>query len=538
MPDELAIRNGKTAQNMNMVTGEVEITAGTQFEVPVQAYEGCILTWSFSTSGGDIGFGVTFAADETTTTSLGGQAGSATDGEDPQKGLVSFQPGEEIVLSENRRYHSDSVPVQGTVQIARGGLISLKWDNSYSFFKGKTLKYAVELEEPLGQRNGPRALGGPIIPQVVFVLGGPGVGKGTQCTRMAKEYGFVHLSAGDLLRAERNDPRSEHGQLITECIKEGKIVPVEITVALLWKAIRTSGRKFVLIDGFPRNRDNLEGWQRKVGGRAHVVCCLSFEAPDDVLVARLLERGKNSGREDDNPETIKKRLGTFHAETKPILEYFSSKGDLVMIDGNRPRDDVFADMCLKLKEKLQTTSLPSRDEFVLAAPSNRIAPRVILGTGTIGGEGMDEGQAKEYVREFASYDPGFDEVDTARFYSNGETEKILGNILVKSKSRVGSKVNAQRVGGQKLSPASLAAQIGETLAALRTESLDILYLQEPAPSVPMEKLLEACDALHRKGRFKELGLVGFPAWQVVNMYHVCLSRGWVRPTVYQTVYNV
>ena len=270
----------------NVVSGDVEIGAGTQFEVPVVAYEGCVLIWSFKTNGGDIGFGVSFKADEPLR-----PIDSDDDSKKISNALVSLKPGEEILLSEVKRYNSDVVTIQGTVQITRAGTITLKWDNAYSYFKSKTLNYSVELEEPLGLQFGPRALGGPENPTVIFVLGGPGAGKGTQCTRLAKTYGFLHVSAGDLLRAERSDPDSQHGQLITNYIKEGKIVPVEITVALLWRAIRESGRRFILVDGFPRNKDNLEGWKKKVGGRALVACCLSFEVPDDVLVKRLMDRG-------------------------------------------------------------------------------------------------------------------------------------------------------------------------------------------------------------------------------------------------------
>lgn len=516
----------------NLVTGAVEIGAGTQFEVPVQAYEGCILTWSFETSGGDISFGVTFQADEANKTILDAE----DDSRRTMPSAVVLKPGEEVVLSENRRYSSDTVQVQGTVQIARPGTITLKWDNSYSYFKGKTLTYSVELEEPLGLQNGPRALGGPDVPHVIFVLGGPGSGKGTQCTRLALEFGFLHLSAGDLLREERDDPSSEHGQLIASCIKEGKIVPVAITVALLWRAIRSSGRRFILVDGFPRNRDNLEGWQRKVGGRAQVVCCFDFEVSDDVLVQRLIERAKNSGRDDDNPETVKKRLVTFHEDTRPILEYFRKRGELVAINGDRARDQVFEDVCAQLKSKLGT-SLPTVDDFVLAAPRNRVPPRVILGTMTIGGEGMDEAKAKQYVKEFCLSEPGCDEIDTARMYSHGETEKIIGRVVAVGKPRLSSKVNPFKGQGETLSPSSIAVQLGESLAALKADSLDILYLHAPDPAVPIEQTLEACDALHRKGKFKELGLANFAAWQVVNAFHICASRGWVRPTVYQGAYS-
>jgi hypothetical protein len=88
------------------------------------------------------------------------------------------------------------------------------------------------------------------IPRVVFVLGGPGAGKGTQCSKLVEHFDFVHLSAGDLLREAQNDPSSKDGALISEFIKEGKIVPVEITVGLLLKAMEKHSSRNFLIDGF------------------------------------------------------------------------------------------------------------------------------------------------------------------------------------------------------------------------------------------------------------------------------------------------
>merc|ERR1712110_602834 len=94
-------------------------------------------------------------------------------------------------------------------------------------------------------------------PNVIFVLGGPGAGKGTQCQNLVDKHNFVHLSAGDLLRAERKNPESKHGQLIENLIVQGKIVPVEITCTLLENAMNKSmleENKFdFLIDGFPRS---------------------------------------------------------------------------------------------------------------------------------------------------------------------------------------------------------------------------------------------------------------------------------------------
>ncbi|CAM9846778.1 unnamed protein product, partial [Choristocarpus tenellus] len=98
----------------------------------------------------------------------------------------------------------------------------------------------------------------PVKRPVIFVLGGPGSGKGTQSERLAKTYGYVHLSAGDLLRKER-ESGSEDGVLIDEYIKEGKIVPVAVSLGLLRRAmLACPPRSRFLIDGFPRNSDNVD----------------------------------------------------------------------------------------------------------------------------------------------------------------------------------------------------------------------------------------------------------------------------------------
>jgi UMP-CMP kinase len=156
-------------------------------------------------------------------------------------------------------------------------------------------------------------------PQVVFVLGGPGVGKGTQCANIVKKYGWCHLSAGDLLRAERATASAD-ADLINSCIKEGKLVPVEITVKLLLAAMQQSKTQSFLLDGFPRSIDNYEGWCAAVGDQADVACCLFYECGLGELERRLLDRGKTSGRDDDNIQSIKKRFITFMNETSPIVE--------------------------------------------------------------------------------------------------------------------------------------------------------------------------------------------------------------------------
>ena len=117
------------------------------------------------------------------------------------------------------------------------------------------------------------------------IFRGPGAGKGTQSALLVKNRGYVHLSAGDLLRAER-DSGSENGDLINSYILKGEIVPVEITIRLLKTAMEKAGwgtKKF-LIDGFPRNEDNCSGWDKVIGDEADVRGVIYFEVPEEILL--------------------------------------------------------------------------------------------------------------------------------------------------------------------------------------------------------------------------------------------------------------
>ncbi|TWW72851.1 UMP-CMP kinase [Takifugu flavidus] len=186
-------------------------------------------------------------------------------------------------------------------------------------------------------------------PQVVFVLGGPGAGKGTQCSKIVEKYSFTHLSAGDLLREERAREGSEYGGLIATYIKEGKIVPVEITISLLKKAMEDTMKKDeqkfrFLIDGFPRNEDNLQGWKKAMDDNADVKFVLFFDCSNEVCINRCLERGKNSGRTDDNRESLNKRIQTYLQSTRPIIDLYEKQGKVRTIDASRSVEEVFGDV--------------------------------------------------------------------------------------------------------------------------------------------------------------------------------------------------
>lgn len=152
---------------------------------------------------------------------------------------------------------------------------------------------------------------------VVFVLGGPGAGKGTQCANLVRDYGFEHLSAGDLLRAEQDRKGSQFGDMIKEYIKDGKIVPMEVTIQLLENAMTSAidkdGNRKFLIDGFPRKMDQATAFEEKV---VESQFTLFFDCPENVMQERLLNRGKTSGRADDNEDSIKKRFKTFVETSK------------------------------------------------------------------------------------------------------------------------------------------------------------------------------------------------------------------------------
>ncbi|XP_022742137.1 UMP-CMP kinase 3-like isoform X2 [Durio zibethinus] len=173
-------------------------------------------------------------------------------------------------------------------------------------------------------------------PKVVFVLGGPGSGKGTQCAKIVQHFGYTHLSAGDLLRAEKNSG-SENGIMIQNMMNEGKIVPSEVTIKLLQKAMVESGKDKFLIDGFPRNEENRAAFEAVTKIEPEFV--LFFNCPEEELERRILNR--NQGREDDNIETIRKRFKVFLESSLPVIEYYKAKGKVQEIDAAKPVEEVF-----------------------------------------------------------------------------------------------------------------------------------------------------------------------------------------------------
>ncbi|KAF9926842.1 hypothetical protein BGZ67_007904 [Mortierella alpina] len=176
---------------------------------------------------------------------------------------------------------------------------------------------------------------------VIFVLGGPGAGKGTQCANLVRDFGFVHLSAGDLLRAEQERPGSQYGELIKTYIREGNIVPMEVTIALLENAMLASGQTRFLIDGFPRKMDQALKFEEAVVPSKFT---LYFECPEEVMLRRLMKRGETSGRADDNIESIKKRFRVFTETSYPVIEHYGKSGKVHKVSCVDAPDAVYANV--------------------------------------------------------------------------------------------------------------------------------------------------------------------------------------------------
>lgn len=209
-------------------------------------------------------------------------------------------------------------------------------------------------------------------PNVVFVLGAPGAGKGTMCELAESQLGWTHFSIGDLLRAEQ-EAGGPNAAIIKEFVTAGKLVPNEITVTLLKSAMervtRTTGNTNFLLDGFPRSFSNLEAWYEIFGRETELPKMLYFECPYAVLEKRILGRAPFSGRSDDNVESMKLRFDTFKAETLPTVELFRSKGKCVEIDTSQDRQAVYDLVVSNLAEYTDSTfaakPLTERAEILL-----------------------------------------------------------------------------------------------------------------------------------------------------------------------------
>merc|ERR1711962_1215814 len=174
---------------------------------------------------------------------------------------------------------------------------------------------------------------------VIWVLGGPGSGKGTQCEMIKNKFEYQHLSSGELLRNEVM-MNSERGMQIFTTMEKGNLVPNEIVINLLAEAMmKNASAKGFLIDGFPANVEQAELFEQKVGAPEKII---NLELNEEVMKGRLGDRGNF----DDNKEAILKRIATYTEQTKPVLAKYSNTVKKVNADPDK--DKVFASICALL----------------------------------------------------------------------------------------------------------------------------------------------------------------------------------------------
>ena len=200
----------------------------------------------------------------------------------------------------------------------------------------------------------------------IVLLGAPGAGKGTQAQKLVEEYGFAHISTGDLLRAAVK-AQSELGKQAKSFMDAGKLVPDELVINLVKERLEDDdAQKGFILDGFPRNTAQAVTLDSELAAMDRTLdAALLVSVESDVIVNRLSSRrtcrscgytapagvdvcprcgGEMYQRDDDKPETIQHRLDVYQNQTAPLVEYYKGHSILREVDGDRPVDAVFADV--------------------------------------------------------------------------------------------------------------------------------------------------------------------------------------------------
>lgn len=189
----------------------------------------------------------------------------------------------------------------------------------------------------------------------IIIFGAPGSGKGTQSELMIQRYGLDYISTGNELR-KAIDAGSRLGLQVRAYMDEGKLVPDELIIRLIAEFL--SGKpnsKGVIFDGFPRTIPQAEALKDLLNERGtDVALMIDLQVEEDELVQRLLERGKRSGRSDDNLDTIQSRLNVYHTQTAPLITYYISEGKCASIKGTGSVDEIFRRIDQAVWKRLNT----------------------------------------------------------------------------------------------------------------------------------------------------------------------------------------
>jgi adenylate kinase len=183
------------------------------------------------------------------------------------------------------------------------------------------------------------------VPLNVLLLGVQGSGKGTQAKRLASDYGLAHIATGDMLRSAIT-AGTELGKRVKPILESGELVPDDLMIDLIRERLEQEDTEdgFIL-DGFPRTMpqaEALDSMLAEIGRPLSVV--FELQTPDEVAIDRLHRRAQQEGRPDDTPEAIGKRIELYHEQTEPLVGHYRLAGNLVGIHGDRPENEVFAEI--------------------------------------------------------------------------------------------------------------------------------------------------------------------------------------------------
>ncbi len=181
----------------------------------------------------------------------------------------------------------------------------------------------------------------------IVIFGAPGCGKGTQSERIIDKYGLHHISTGEVLR-DHIARGTDNGKIADEYISRGQLIPDELMVAMLANELDadpTLLAKGVIFDGFPRTVPQAHALKKMLADRGSKVdAVVGLEVPEEELIDRLIKRGAQSGRSDDNPETIRNRLEVYNAQTLPLRDFYQGEGLYRNINGSGSIDQIAADI--------------------------------------------------------------------------------------------------------------------------------------------------------------------------------------------------
>ena len=180
----------------------------------------------------------------------------------------------------------------------------------------------------------------------IVIFGAPGSGKGTQSERIVEKYGINHISTGDVLRAEIKNG-TDLGKTAKGYIDQGQLIPDELMIDILASVFDSfKDSKGVIFDGFPRTIAQAEALKKMLAERGQDVSVMvDLDVPEEELMVRLIKRGKDSGRADDNEETIKKRLHVYHSQTAPLIDWYKNEKKYQHINGLGTMEGIFAEIC-------------------------------------------------------------------------------------------------------------------------------------------------------------------------------------------------